>query len=341
MPIVRTMRPIKPFLMREDMFDGAAHFRLLRIGEARALRHRLALGLLAMNARDEAAPRQHRLVLRRAIGGVRTDVARRVGSIENLLQPGAVMRGGVRRRPFADQPMRPVDRDMVLVTERRDGEIDRRNRSVFPHLGFRVFDRPARIAILLRELLRLVLPVVGNAAVLDRLLLLDRVALLGRGDDRRVDDLAAHRQKAGVAQRRVESLEQGVNRVRLLQRLAKRPDRIGVGNRVGQPQSEEAHERQPVLDQIFAALVRQRMHRLQDQHLEHEHMIERRPTALRAVAARDRRFQRRPEHLEIDQTPSRARDRRPWPTTPPSVRRRQKIPALPWPCPRSPCDMTK
>jgi hypothetical protein len=40
--------------------------------------------------------------------------------------------------------MRPVDRHMVRVTERRDGEIDRRNRAVLPHLGFRVFDRPTR-----------------------------------------------------------------------------------------------------------------------------------------------------------------------------------------------------
>jgi hypothetical protein len=77
-----------------------------------------------------------------------------------------------------------------------------------------------------RELLWPVLPVLWNAAVLDRLLLAVRIALLGRCDNRRVDDLAAHREKAGLARRRVELLKQGVNRVRLLQRFAERPDRI-------------------------------------------------------------------------------------------------------------------
>ncbi len=116
--------------------------------------------------------------------------------------------------------MRPVDRHMVLVSEGGDGEIDRRNRAVVPHFGFRVFDRPARIAIFLRELRRLVLPALWNAAVLDRLLLVVRIALLGRGDNRGVDDLAGHREKAGLAQRCVKLLEQDVGRIRLLQRLA-------------------------------------------------------------------------------------------------------------------------
>ncbi len=40
---------------------------------------------------------------------------------------------------------------------------------------------------------------------------------------------------------------------------------------------------------------------LQDQDLEHEHMIERRTSAFPAIAAGNRRLQRRPEHLEIDQ----------------------------------------
>jgi hypothetical protein len=42
------------------------------------------------------------------------------------------------------------------------------------------------------------------------------------------------------------------------------------------------------------------MHGLKDQDFEHEHMIERWPAALRAVAARNRRLQRRTEQFEID-----------------------------------------
>ena len=89
----------RPLLMREHMLDGAAHFRLLRIDEARSPWHRLALGLFAMNARDEAAPRQHLFVLGRAISRIRIDVARRVGPI--------------------------VDRDTVLISNGGNGEIER------------------------------------------------------------------------------------------------------------------------------------------------------------------------------------------------------------------------
>ena len=49
------------------------------------------------------------------------------------------------------------------------------------------------------ELGRLGFPVLRNPAFLDRRLLLLRVALLGRGDERGVDDLPAHGDVAGFA----------------------------------------------------------------------------------------------------------------------------------------------
>ena len=64
--------------------------------------------------------------------------------------------------------MRPVDRYVILVAERRNGQIDRWQRAVLARLGPGVFDRPASIAILLRQFRRLVLPAVGNTPVLDR-----------------------------------------------------------------------------------------------------------------------------------------------------------------------------
>lgn len=169
--------------MREHMLDGAAHFRLLRIGEARALRHRSALGFVAMNARDEPAPQKHLFVFRRAIGRICKDFARRVGSIEHFLQPRAVMRGRVRRRPIADQPMSPVDRDVIFVAKSRNSQIDAR-RLVLARAGLGVFNRPAGVAILLGELGRLLIPILWNTLFLDRLFLSARVALLGRGDNR-------------------------------------------------------------------------------------------------------------------------------------------------------------
>jgi hypothetical protein len=41
------------------------------------------------------------------------------------------------------------------------------------------------------------------------------------------------------------------------QRLPERPDRVGVRHRVGEPEPEEPHELQPVLDQELGTLVRQ------------------------------------------------------------------------------------
>ena len=43
------------------------------------------------------------------------------------------------------------------------------------------------------------------------------------------------------------------------------------------------------------------MHCLQDQHLEHEHVIERRTPTLGAIGTRHCHLERRPEHLKIDE----------------------------------------
>jgi hypothetical protein len=63
---------------------------------------------------------------------------------------------------------------------------------------------------------RLLLSILWNAPFLDSLFLSARVALLGRGDNRSVDALAAHRQITRLSQRRVKVLKQDVCRIRLL-----------------------------------------------------------------------------------------------------------------------------
>jgi hypothetical protein len=45
------------------------------------------------------------------------------------------------------------------------------------------------------------------------------------------------------------------------------------------------------------------VHRLKDHRLEHQHVIEGRPATLRTIGARNGGFERRAEHLEIDQPP--------------------------------------
>lgn len=120
-----------------------------------------------------------------------------------------------------------------------------------------------------------------------------------------VDDLPAHRQEAGLPQGHVVGREQPLDRrpTRDLgpgERLAERPDRVGVGHRVGQSEPEEAHEREPVLDQELRALVRQRVAGLEDQHLEHEHEVERRPSPLGPVRTRHGTGEVVPEQFEIN-----------------------------------------
>ncbi len=69
--------------------------------------------------------------------------------------------GGVGRRPFADEAEAFVDRDMVLIAENRDGDVDRRLCSVRPFLRLAELHGPA----------------VRNAALLDHLLLVLSVSL--------------------------------------------------------------------------------------------------------------------------------------------------------------------
>ena len=99
------------------------------------------------------------------------------------------------RSPLADQTIGPVHSNMVLVAERKDGEVDRRKRSVLLQLAFYISHRLARIPVLLREPRRVLLPAIENAPFLEGLFVLDRVAPLGRCDNRSADDLSAHRQE--------------------------------------------------------------------------------------------------------------------------------------------------
>src|SRR5947209_4546124 len=197
------------FLHREDMLDAGADLGLEGVGAARGVRHRPTRRLLAMDAADEAVPFEERFVRLRAVGRVGPHRARGVGLVEQpFTQPRALISRSVGCVPAPDQPMLAIDRDVVLVAECRDGDVDRRNRPVRARLGLAELDRPARVAVLVPELGGLGLPGLGNASVLDGLLFLLGVALLGRGDQRSVDDLAAHGDVTGLAQRRVEPVEQ-------------------------------------------------------------------------------------------------------------------------------------
>jgi hypothetical protein len=157
----------------------------------------------------------------------------------------------------------------------------------------------SRIAILLAQLRRLVLPPGRDAPGLDLRFLGRGVALTRRRDQARIHDLARHRDVAGLADRCVEAREQRLDRPGPRQPLAEGPDRLRIRHPVREVEAEEAHERQPVVDQELGSVVGKVVRRLDHQHLEHHHRIERRPPALRPIAIAERRGQVRAEHLEV------------------------------------------
>src|SRR6266516_7527853 len=104
----------------------------------------------------QALLRQARLDLERAVGAVRPDLLAGVGEVEHIVQLLTVVHGRVRRIPFADQLVRLVHADMVLVAVEA---------LVVPL-------RPACVVVLLGILGRLLLPSLRRLAGLDRLVLL-------------------------------------------------------------------------------------------------------------------------------------------------------------------------
>src|SRR5438309_4102742 len=105
------------------------------------------------------------------------------------------MHGRVRRIPFADQLVRLVHAEVVLVAVE----------------ALVVLLRPARVLVLLSILGGLLLPSFRRLAGLDRRVLLLRVALLGHRHNRGVNDLAAARNVALGLEMLAKVLEQLVD----------------------------------------------------------------------------------------------------------------------------------
>src|SRR5438132_8734118 len=99
-----------------------------------------------MDMADEAVPFHELLVGGRSVSGVRPDAARRVGLVEkSIAQTAALIGSGVCRAPFANEAETAIERDVVLIAEDRNRQIDRRRRSILARLGLGVFDCPARV----------------------------------------------------------------------------------------------------------------------------------------------------------------------------------------------------
>src|SRR4051812_48343664 len=167
--------------------------------------------------------------------------------------------------------------------------------------GLCTLQSPPCITILLSELVRLGCPAVGNAAFLDGRLLGLAVALTRRSDDRGIDDLARHRQMSTCLEMRLESGEQLADCSGASELLPEQPNRLRIRHPVVKPEPEEAHEGQAVLDLELSRVVGQRVQGLEHQDHEHQNWVIGWAPTPRSIRARERRQQRAPENLELDQ----------------------------------------
>ena len=222
-----------------------------------------------------------------------------MGVEQALAQQPPVVPAGVGDVPAADQPIPAIDARVSLVSEGRDRNVQERL-ALRVRPGLARLDRPTGVHVLLARLRRLIRPDLMSAlAGLDRLLLVPGVPLLGRRYQRAVHELARHGDVPGRPDRCVEPPEQTVDRTRPGQPLPEHPDRLRVRHPITQPKTQESHERQPVIDQEFGLVVAEAILRLDHQDLEHQHRVVRRPPALCTIRIAKRRFQLRPEELEI------------------------------------------
>src|SRR5262249_59859381 len=102
-------------LVAEYVLDTRAHPRARRVRRLLALRQRTISCGATVDMALQALRLQARLNLHRAVGAVRPDPIAGIGEIEHIVQLLTVVYGRVRRIPFADQLVRLVHADVVLV----------------------------------------------------------------------------------------------------------------------------------------------------------------------------------------------------------------------------------
>jgi hypothetical protein len=115
-----------------------------------------------------------------------------------------------------------IDASVVLIAEGRDRDVALLRLAVLLHLRLRELHRPARIAVLLAQFGWLFYRRIRYLASHEIGFFRVSVALPGRRDDRRIDDLAALGVIAGLRKMPVEAGKQVFNCVGLGQMFAKR-----------------------------------------------------------------------------------------------------------------------
>ncbi len=159
--------------------DSGADFGFGAVGPPRSSGHGSVRRLLAVDAGHEAVIGHEGFVRGGSIGRVRIYGRGRVALVEQALaQSASFVSGSI--CPFSDEAEAAVDGDVVTVAKGRDRQIDPRQRAVLTGFGLGELHRPARIAVLVPQLGRLVVPVMRHLAGLDGVLLGLCVALARR-----------------------------------------------------------------------------------------------------------------------------------------------------------------
>jgi hypothetical protein len=135
-----------------------------------------------------------------------------------------------------------------------------------------IFLRPARIKVLLPELIRMLLPVIRDSAILHRLILFPRIALSRRLDKGRIDDLTSFRPQAGLDKVTIKQSKQLANRYLLRQCLPKQPDRLLIRNKHLIPKTKKPLEHMAIKYLKPRLLVGQVVQALQHQNFEHQNV---------------------------------------------------------------------
>ena len=278
-PTERMTRPRRHFWSGKDVLDRDPHPRPADVTAGEVRRHRLAARLRSLELRCQSPARQQRRGLPPSGRRCRPRPNWPCSAVEQRAELAAIVLGRVSHREVADEAMLAIDTEMVLVTEDRDHELGAR--SGLASALAAALDGPAAVDIHLRPLrLR---PTFGYGAALDGRLLAPAEPGPARLDDGGVHDLPAHRQIAGVPQHRIEALEQALHGPGAAQLLAEQPDGLGIRHPILERKTQEPHEREPVPDLVLGLVVRERVERLQHQHLEHQHCVVRRPATLRPL----------------------------------------------------------
>src|SRR6516162_7590669 len=208
-----------------------------------------------MDTALQALRLQVRLDLVRAVGAVRPYPVAGVGEIEQIVWLLTVVHGRVGCIPFADQLVRLVHAEVVLVAVE----------------ALVVLLRPARVLVLLGILGGLLFPSLGRLAGLDRLVLLLGVTLLGHRYNCGINDLSAARNVASVSRcwpKRSNSLS-----ISPACANASRNSQIVVASGTGSSRSRSRKRMNDSADQVLGLLIREIVERLQHHDLEPQDRI--------------------------------------------------------------------